>query len=359
MHFAFTEEQEALRRAARQFLAEYASSKRVRQAMASTLGYDPEVWQLISRDLGWPALIIPEEYGGAGGTSIELAAIMEEAGRALLCAPLFSTVCLATNAILLNGSEAQKRSWLPKIAAGEVIATVAWLDSVKATPTARGFTLNGVKEFVTDGATADLLIVQADLQGDDSLFLVRGDAAGLERKPYSTLDQTRRQASLRFRDVTVSAEDRLSGSLVATLHRAAIALAAEQVGGAERCLEMAVDYAKTRQQFGRPIGSFQAIKHKCAEMAMRVESARSAAYYAAWAATEEPADLHLAQAIAKVYCSETYFHCASENIQIHGGIGFTWEHDAHLYFKRAKSSEILLLPPSEHRRVITRKLVGA
>jgi alkylation response protein AidB-like acyl-CoA dehydrogenase len=327
--------------------------------MASPEGFDRDVWRMVAQDLGWSALIIPEEYGGAGGTYVELSAIMEEAGRALLCAPLFSTVCLATNALLIGGSEEQKRRWLPRIASGELTATLAWFDRATATQTASGYLLNGVKEFVTDGASADLIIVEADLAGDDvSLFLVRSDAPGLKREPYVTMDQTRRQAAVTFKDVVVPESDRMDANVRRPLERAAVALAAEQVGGAERCLEMAVDYAKARVQFNRPIGSFQAIKHRCAEMALRVESARSAAYYAAWVAAEEPDELEAAAAMAKAYCSETYFQCASENIQVHGGIGFTWEHDAHLYFKRAKSSEVLLNTPSQHRERIASRVLG-
>jgi alkylation response protein AidB-like acyl-CoA dehydrogenase len=360
MHFAFTAEQEAFRRSARQFLAEHSSSAQLRKAMASPDGFDREVWRHIAQELGWTALIVPDEYGGAGGTAVDLAAIMEEAGRALLCAPLFSTVCLATNTLLLNGSDELKREYLPRIAAGELIATVAWQNRAAARRAPGGFLLRGQKSFVTDGAVADLVIVQADVEGAGrAFFLVPGDAMGLERTSLSTMDRTRRQAELRFQNVFVPEVNHFEGSLSRVLSHAGVALACEQVGGAERCLDMAVEYAKTRIQFNRPIGSFQAIKHKCAEMALRVESARSAAYYAAWAASEDPTELESASSMARVYCSEAYFHCASENIQIHGGIGFTWEHDAHLYFKRAKSSEILLGELNRHRGWIARQVVGS
>jgi alkylation response protein AidB-like acyl-CoA dehydrogenase len=378
MHFAFTDEQEALRRSARQFLTEYSSSARVRKAMASPLGYDPEVWQRISQDLGWPALIIPEEYGGAGGTYVDLAAIMEETGRALLCSPFFSTVCLATNAILIGGSEEQKRSYLPRIAAGELIATVALAEAPTdssgelfqplgtRTHVRRAgdqWILNGTKSFVIDGHAAELLLVLAH-QGEEkapeaaelTLLAVPSDAPGVERQPLTTMDATRRQATLTFRDVhlpltaAIGTPGKARSTAWAVVDRAIAALAAEQVGGAERCLEMATDYAKTRVQFNRPIGSFQAIKHKCADMLLLVESARSAAYYAAWSASQPDEDNALAAAEAKVYCSDAYFQCASENVQIHGGVGFTWEYDAHLYFKRAQSSRQLLGSPDVHRQ---------
>jgi alkylation response protein AidB-like acyl-CoA dehydrogenase len=192
-----------------------------------------------------------------------------------------------------------------------------------------------------------------------SLFAVEGDASGLTRTPLSTMDQTRKQARLEFSGTParlIGGEGAAAGALARTLDLAAVALAAEQVGGAQRCLDMSVEYAKTRIQFGRPIGSFQAIKHKCADMLLEVESAKSAAYYAGWAAAEDSDELPVVASLAKSYCSEAYFHAAAENIQIHGGIGFTWEHDAHLYFKRAKSSELLLGDPSYHRELLAQRI---
>ena len=377
MDFAFTEEQQALRRTVRHFLASASSSKAVRAAMATEEGWDRETWQRLGAELGLTSLIIPEAYGGAGLGHVELVAVMEEMGRALVCAPFLSTVCLATSAILLAGSEAQKRELLPGIAAGETTATLAYTEAngrwdagaIEAVVRCDhgDYLLTGVKTFVLDGHTADLLLVAArapETAGEEgvSLFAVPAGAAGLTRRALPTMDLTRKQAELRLDGVRVPASARLgeeghaSRALARTLDLAAIALSAEQVGGAERCLEMAVEYAKTRVQFGRPIGSFQAIKHKCADMLVRTESARSASYYAGWAAATDAPDLAAAAALAKVYCSEAYFHCASENIQIHGGIGFTWEHDAHLYFKRARASEQLFGDPAYHRERVAREM---
>jgi alkylation response protein AidB-like acyl-CoA dehydrogenase len=378
MRFAFTEEQEALRESARVFLADHSSGDQVRAAMSSDIGYDPALWRRIAQDLGWPAVIVPEQYGGLGLGYVELIALMEEMGAALLCAPFFSTVCLAGNALIAAADEAQKQAYLPAIAAGECIATLAfteaggrWDGGDVATVAGRdadGFVLDGTKTFVSDGHVADLFLVVARLAGTSgndglSVFAVAADSAGLTRRPLVTMDQTRRQAEIRLDRVRVGASALIGEEgnawpfLSDTLDRAAIALAAEQVGGAQRCLDLAVRYAKERVQFGRPIGSFQAIKHKCADMMLRVESARSAAYYAGWAASVGDAELPVLAALAKSYCSDAYFHCAAECIQIHGGVGFTWEYDPHLYFKRAKSSEVLLGSPTYHRELVARALL--
>jgi alkylation response protein AidB-like acyl-CoA dehydrogenase len=377
MRFAFDEEQEALRSAARSFLANYSSPARVRQAMETDRGYDPDVWSRIGAELGWPSVIIPEEYGGSGLTSVELVGLMEEMGRALLCAPFFSSVCLAANALLLGGSEEQKRDHLPGIAAGKTIATVAhtgpkgrWdASGIEAVARRDGgdFILNGTRTFVVDGHTADLLVVAARSDGSEgdagiSLFIVRADAAGIERRLLPTMDQTRKQAEVRLRDVRVPASELMGDEgggwpiLRKTFDLAAVALSAEQVGGAEKCLDMSVAYAKERVQFGRPIGSFQAIKHKCADMLLRVESARSASYYAGWAAAQDEDQLPVLAALAKAYCSDAYFRCAAESVQIHGGVGFTWEYDVHLYFKRAKSSETFLGDAAYHRELVAQRI---
>jgi alkylation response protein AidB-like acyl-CoA dehydrogenase len=377
MRFAFTEEQEALRAAARTFLESHSSAARVREAMETERGYDPAVWRRIGAELGWPSVIIPEAYGGAGLGYVELVGLMEEMGRALLCAPFFSSVCLAANVLLLGGSEAQKVAHLPRIAAGEATATVAHAEpqgrwdpaGIEATARRAGdaFTLSGTKSFVIDGHTADLLDVAARRDGSRaeegvSLFLVPGDAPGVERRLLPTMDQTRKQAEVHLRDVRVPAAALVGAEgqgwdvLGRTLDLAAVALAAEQVGGAQRCLDLSVAYAKERVQFGRPIGSFQAIKHTCADMLLRVESARSASYYAGWAAAVGEDELPALASLAKAYCSEAFFHCAAESIQIHGGVGFTWEYDVHLYFKRARSSETLLGDPAYHRERVARRI---
>jgi alkylation response protein AidB-like acyl-CoA dehydrogenase len=386
MRFAFTEEQEALRRTVRQFLSLCSSPDRVRAAMATEAGFDPETWRRVAAELGLTSLIIPEAHGGAGLGHVELALVMEEMGRALFCAPFFSTIALAANALVLAGGYdgghpqtpgAQRDELLPAIAAGSATATLAYTEAngrwdaraVEAIAARDGgdYLITGVKTFVIDGHTADYLLVAARAPGTFgaegvSLFVVPAGAEGVFRRPLPTMDATRKQAEIRLDRVRVPASSLLGGeglgwSVIAeTLDLACIALSAEQVGGMQRCLDMAVDYAKVRVQFGRPIGSFQAIKHKCADMLLRTESARSASYYAGWAAATRAPDRTAAAATAKAYCSDAYFFCAAENIQIHGGIGFTWEHDAHLYFKRARASEALFGDATYHRERVAKEI---
>jgi len=369
MNFAFSEEQEELRRAVRRFLEEKSPETEVRRLMETTEGYDPAVWSQMADQLGLQSLIIPEEYGGSGFSYVELIVVLEEMGAALLCAPFFSTVALASNAVLTSGDESAKKYLLPGLASGETTGTLAITEdngrwdfggvTLAAKPSADGWVLNGHKMFVLDGYTAGLVLAVARTDSGLSLFGVKGDADGLTKTPLTTMDQTRKQARLEFADTPawlIGTEGGAEPGLAKTLDLAAVALAAEQVGGAQRCLDNAVEYAKTRIQFGRPIGSFQAIKHKCADMLLEVESAKSAAYYAGWAAAEDSDELPVVASLAKSYCSEAYFHAAAENIQIHGGIGFTWEHHAHLYFKRAKSSELLLGDPAYHRELLAQRI---
>ena len=369
MNFAFSEEQEELRRSVRRFLEDKSPETEVRRLMETTEGYDPAVWTQMAQQLGLQGLTIPEEYGGSGFSYVELIVVLEEMGRALLCAPYYATVGLAANALLASGDDAAKKEFLPGIASGETIATLAFTEdsgrwdedgiTLEATKTGDGWTLSGHKMFVFDGHTANLIIVAARSGGAVSLFAVDGSASGLTRTPLSTMDQTRKQARLEFTNTParlIGAEGQGWAVLSKVLDLAAVALAAEQVGGAQKVLEMSVEYAKVRVQFGRPIGSFQAIKHKCADMLLEVESAKSAAYYAGWAAAEDNDELPVVASLAKAYCSDAYFHAAAENIQIHGGIGFTWEHPAHLYFKRAKSSELMLGDPSYHRELLAQRI---
>jgi alkylation response protein AidB-like acyl-CoA dehydrogenase len=365
MNFAFSEEQEELRKTVRSFLEQKSSEAEVRRLMETEEGYDTAVWKQMGEQLGLQGLAIPEEYGGSGYSWIELAIVLEEQGRRLLPAPYFSTVVLAANALLLSGDDAAKKAHLPGIASGETIATLAFTESngrwdeEGITLTADGGKLNGEKMFVLDGHLANLIIVAARSGSGVSLYAVQGDAAGLTKTALSTMDQTRKQAKLEFKDVQgelIGTEGQGWSVLEKVLDLAAVGLANEQVGGAQLVLEMAVQYAKDRIQFGRPIGSFQAIKHKCADMLLEVESAKSAAYYAAWCAAEMNDELPSVASLAKAYCSEAYFHAAAENIQIHGGIGFTWEHPAHLYFKRAKSSELLFGDPTYHRELLAQRI---
>jgi len=369
VNFAFSEEQEELRKSVRRFLEDKSPEAEVRRLMETTEGYDPAVWKQMGEQLGLQGLAIPEEYGGSGYGYVELVVVLEEMGRALLTAPYFSTVALAANALLASGDDAAKKEFLPGIASGETIATLAFTEdsgrwdeggiTLEASGSGSDYTLTGHKMFVIDGHTANLIIVAARTGGGVSLFAVDGSASGLTRTPLTTMDQTRKQARLEFSNTPARLIGTEGGgwqTLGRVLDLAAVALAAEQVGGAQKCLEMSVEYAKVRVQFGRPIGSFQAIKHKCADMLLEVESAKSAAYYAGWAAAEDSDELPVVASLAKAYCSDAYFHAAAENIQIHGGIGFTWEHPAHLYFKRAKSSELLLGDPTYHRELLAQRI---
>ncbi len=369
MNFAFTEDQEELRKTVRAFLEAKSPETAVREQMETEAGFDRAVWAQMGEQMGLQGLHIPEEFGGSGFSYVELGIVLEEMGRALLCAPYFSSVVLAANTLLHSGDDAAKKDYLPGIASGETVATLAYTEpsgkwdesgiTAEAKPSGDGFTITGTKMFVIDGHTADLLIVAAKTAKGTSLFAVDGNASGLTRTALSTMDQTRKQAKLEFADTParlIGVEGEGWNVLTTVLDLAAVGLAAEQVGGAQKVLEMAVEYAKVRVQFGRPIGSFQAIKHKCADMLLEVESAKSAAYYGMWCASEMNDELPSVASLAKAYCSEAYFHATAENIQIHGGIGFTWEHPAHLYFKRAKSSELLFGDPTYHRELLAQRI---
>lgn len=364
MTFAMTDEQMMLRDTVRALIEDRSPSARVREVMESESGVDGDLWTAMAA-MGLPGLHIPEEFGGAGFTTLEMGIVLEELGRGVVPVPYFSSIVLGATAVMMAGSAEQKAAVLPGVAAGEVRLALAiteegrsWEPSdiaLEATADGDSFVLHGTKSYVIDGHTADILIVSAREGSGVSLFLVPADVPKLGRHRMETMDMTRQQAVIDFAGVRVAASGRLgeAGSGTATLDGlydvAAAMLAFEQVGGAQRCLEMSVDYAKDRLQFGRPIGSFQAIKHKCADMLVQVESARSSAYYAGWAAAVDQDELMVAAPTAKAYCSDAYFACAAENIQVHGGIGFTWEHDAHLYFKRAKTSQLLFGDSAEWR----------
>jgi alkylation response protein AidB-like acyl-CoA dehydrogenase len=344
--------------------------------MDSEDGTDEKVWSYAGAQLGLQGIAIPEQYGGAGFTFIEQAIVLEELGAALYPGPYLASAVLAATGLLASSDEAAKQDLLPGIASGETVATLAFTeDNGSWEPDAIGlagserdgrWVLDGHKSFVLDGHTADLILVVARTNDGLSLFSVQPDADGqpgaqpdgLTRKELATLDQTRRLARLEFSSVParlIGAPGEADAILDRTLDVAAIAQAAEQLGGAQRALDMAVSYAKIRHQFGRPIGSFQAIKHRCADLLLEVESLRSAVGYAAAAVAEYSAEVPVVAALVKALASDTYFHVAAENIQIHGGIGFTWEHDAHLYFKRAKACELFLGDASYHReRLATR-----
>lgn len=373
MNFAFSEEQEMLRDTARRFLDDKAGSEVVRDLMETEAGFDEGLWQEIAMQ-GWQSMAIPEQYGGAGFSFLEQAILMEEMGRSLFPVPFLSSIVLGADLVLTAGTEEQKQAILPGVASGEVRLAVAHLEAdgrwdatgieMIATRDGEDLVLDGAKSFVVDGHTAHAFVVvvrtDSSSSGADgiSLVVVPADADGIETQRIETMDQTRKQAEVAFSDVRVPASAILGepgagwSALQQTLSRAIVAVAFEQVGGAQQCLDMSVEYAKVRIQFGRPIGSFQAVKHKCADMLVEVESAKSAAYYAGWAASVGDEDLAVAAPLAKSYCSEAYSHVAGENIQVHGGIGFTWEHDAHLFFKRAKTDELLFGAPAAHRAAL-------
>jgi alkylation response protein AidB-like acyl-CoA dehydrogenase len=374
VNFAFSDEQEELRRTIRRFCEERSASSEVRRLMDTPEGYDEVAWKQMAEELALQGIHVPEEYGGQGFSFVELGIVLEEFGRSLFPTPYFSSVALAANALLNAGSEADKRELLPGIAGGERIATLALSEpsgkweadaiSTEATPDGDAYRLTGTKSYVTDGATASLILVAARLPGTSrndgiGVFAVEGDADGLSRTALDTIDRTRKQAKLELEDVRARGVGKVGSAwpaLQKTLDQVAVCLSAEMVGGADRCLEMAVRYAKERVQFGRPIGQFQAVKHRCANMLLQVESARTASYYALWTAAGDDEELSLVAPLAKAFCSEAYFTCASDNIQVHGGIGFTWEHDAHLYFRRAKSSELLFGDAAYHRTRLADRL---
>ena len=361
MNFAFSEEQEQLRTFVRQFLEEKSSEEAVREQMATEKGYDDAVWSQMSEQMGLPGLIIPEAHGGQGYSYVELIVVLEEMGRSLLCAPYFSSVVLAANTLIHAGDDTAAAAHLPGIASGETTATLAFTEengrwdesaiTMSATAAGDGYTLDGTKMYVIDGHTAGLILVAARTGAGVSLFAVEADAAGLTRTPLATMDQTRKQAKLEFSATPATLIGTDGGGwpvLERVLDLAAVGLAAEQVGGAQMCLDMAVEYAKVRVQFGRPIGSFQAIKHRCADMLVALEHARTVAWHAA-ATIDDPVEAAISVPLAKSVCSDAAMRAAGDTIQIHGGIGFTWEHDAHLYFKRAKATSLLFGSIDHHR----------
>ncbi len=369
MDLTFTSEHRALRSSVRQFLERSCPEPEVRRVMDTAAGCDPTVWKQLCDELALTSLAIPEEFGGTGCGPVETGIVFEEMGRAMFCGPYFATVALAANLLQSLGDRQAMATYLPRIASGNTVATVALAErscrwdaegiTVAALPSSDGWRLDGHKLFVVDGCLADLILVVARTAGGISVFAVDGIAPRLERTPMTTIDQTRKLASLHLDNVAgvlLGEEGRAWPAVSRTIDLAAVALAAEQVGGAERVLEMAADYARTREQFGRPIGSFQAIKHRCADMLVEVESARSMAYYAMWAGAEASGELPVAASLAKAFCSEAFAGVAAGNIQVHGGIGFTWEHPAHIYFKRAKTSQVLFGDPAYHRELAARRL---
>ncbi len=372
MDFGFSEEQEMLRQSARDFLGKECPMTYVRKMMEDDRGFTDEQWRKMA-ELGWTGLVLPEEHGGAGLTFVDLVVVLEEMGRVVLPGPFFSTVVVGGVALAEAGSAAQKQELLPKLAAGRLRVTLAQLEpsarwdaegiALEAKGGSGGYTLSGTKLFVPDAHTADVLIVAGRVPGSKgadgvSLFLVDAKAAGVKTTLLKTMDQTRKLCEVVLENVRVPADGVLGEPgkgwklLDRIVDRGKVGLCAEMCGGAQKVLEMSVEYAKVREQFGRPIGSFQAIQHKCANMLVEVESSKSATYYAAWAVANDVAEAPLAAAMAKAYVSDAYRHTAGEGIQIHGGIGFTWEHDMHIYFKRAKSSEVTFGDATWNRELV-------
>ena len=370
MRFSFSAEQDEFRTSLRRALEARSTTKDVRRLMATEQGFDPEGWKKLNQEMGLTAVLIPEAYGGAGFGYGELGIVLEEMGRNLLCAPFFSTAALATAAILNSGTEDQKKALLPAIAAGDVSATFAFSEdsglndaasvAMTATPSGSGYKLDGTKSFVLDGHTADLIVVLARKPGSKgeeglSFFTVDGKAAGLDRRLLKTMDETRKLARLRFKGVDaklLGAEGKAAAPFAKTLQQAIVCLANEMVGGAERLREDALDYVKMRMQFGRSIASFQTTKNKAADMLVDVEMAKSTAYYAAAALDEGDADLATVASLSKAMAADAYLQTAIHAVQMHGGIGFTWDNDTHLWFKRAKSSEILFGDANYHRELM-------
>ena len=372
MRFGLSPEQEELRASTRRLMVEAAASADTLRRSGIMSQYDPKLWNTMA-DLGLPGLHIPEAYGGQGFGLIELMVVLEETGRVLLAGPLFATACLAANAILCAGSDRQKREFLPRLASGATLGTMAGpqtlvSDGDNVIAKAAGgnglYRLTGSRRFVVDGLLAELMIVAATVPsegGTAGLFVIDARNPSIRRNAVSALDLTRDYADVDFEDAPgTRLGDAGSGgaALVKAQERAIICLCAEMLGGAEACLDMSVQYARVRTQFGRTIGSFQAIKHKCADVLVDVESARAVTYYAGWTAENNTAELGLAASVSKSVTSEAFFRAASENIQIHGGVGFTWEHPAHLYFRRAQACSTLFGDSAYHRELVAREVLA-
>ncbi|MGH8070080.1 MAG: acyl-CoA dehydrogenase family protein [Candidatus Entotheonellia bacterium] len=370
MDFGFSEQQDLLRASARQFLERECPPDVVRRLSDTPQGYSADLWQKMA-ELGWMGLVLPATYGGSGLSFVDLTILMEEMGRVLLPAPFFSSVALGALTLLETGSNEQRQHMLPRLARGEVKVCVALLEadgsydprgiSMRASIRGNRATLNGTKLFVADAHVSDYVICVArtrrgrDPESGLSLFMLDMTSPDIACTPLIGMDQTRRFSEVSFARVSVSLESMLGGrdtawpSLQRALDKATVALCAEMVGGAEKAMEMCVEYGKARVQFGRQIGGFQAVKHKIADMKVWVENAKSVVYYAAWALDSDAPEASRAASMAKAYCSEMYTRVTADGVQVHGGIGFTWDHNMHLYFKRAKSSEVLLGNATWHR----------
>jgi alkylation response protein AidB-like acyl-CoA dehydrogenase len=374
LDFGFSDEQEMLRQSARALLEKECPSGVVRRLMDDERGYDPALWKKFA-ELGWLGMAIPEEFGGAGLSYVDLVLVLEEMGAVVLPSPFIWTVMFA-EAVNRAGSADQKKQFLPAISEGKLVATLAWQEpsgswnlngiAMAAKPDRTDFVLDGVKLFVNDGHIADYFLVAARSggSGEDgiTLFAIDAKRSGITITPLKTMDQTRKLAEVKFSGLRASAADVVGSvgtgwkTLTGVIDRGKLMLAAEMMGGAQHVLDMTVDYAKVRVQFGRPIGGFQAVQHKCANMMVDVEGAKSAVYYASWALSNDHPESALAAAVAKAAASDAYRRVSAEGIQLHGGIGFTWDHDLHLYFKRAKSAEFTFGDASWNRELVAQAI---
>jgi alkylation response protein AidB-like acyl-CoA dehydrogenase len=367
VYFELNDEQRAIKSTARDFLAARYKSERTRELAESEQGFERSDWEEMA-GLGWPGLALPEEWGGQGLGIVELAVLFEELGYALAPSPLLSNT-LAGLVLAAAGSDEQKERWLRPLASGEVRGAVALFDAgtpavpgqfaMEAKADGDGLVLDGEKVLVMDAASADFLLVAT---ADGRRHLVERGAEGIAVKPEASIDLTRRLHSIRFDGVRVAPEATLAGDradYLPVLWRACVALAAESTGIAQRTMEMAVSYAKDRQQFGRPIGAYQAVSHRCAQMLLETENSRSAVYGAAWAADADPDSLPLAAAMAKAYASDAGWRVPDASIQVHGGIGFTWEHDLHFFLKRGKANAVTFGDAKWHRERVADLVLAA
>ena len=372
MNFGLTETQQTLKKTTRQFLTAECPPAEVRRLMETETAFDAALWSKMAEQ-GWTGIIFPEEYGGIGMGMVEMAAVLEEMGRALLPGPFLSTVLLAGSAIAHAGTESQKQRYLTAICQGSAKATLAILeegaswstDSVHlhASGSAGGYVLKGRKLFVPDAGVADFLVCAARLRGDLALFIVPAGTHGVNIKATPAIDATRKLCEVILDSVIVpqagllAIGDRAEAAVEHAFAVSTVGLVAEMVGGMQRLLDVSVEYAKTRKQFGRPIGQFQAVQHMCADMLLMTESSRSAVYYAAWAMGEDESAASAAVSVAKAYASDAYREVGNRAIQVHGGMGFTWENDVHLYYRRAKASEIAFGDATWHRGRLAKQVI--
>jgi alkylation response protein AidB-like acyl-CoA dehydrogenase len=373
MHFGLTETQQAIKNSARQFLAAECPMAEVRRLMETETAFDSALWSKFAEQ-GWTGIIFPEKYDGFGLGMVEMAAALEEMGRALAPGPFISSVLLAGTLLENAGSDGQKQKYLGAICRGEARSTLALLETsaswdldavqLEATSTPNGtYLLHGEKLFVPDAEGADFLLVAVRVEGELAVLIVPGNTPGVERTPTPGVDLTRRLYRVSFRNVETAAGNllccgkRARQGLEAAFNVGCLGLVAEMVGGIQRLVDMTVTYAKTRQQFGRPIGAFQAVQHQCVDMLILLEGSRSALYYAAWALSNNDPAASTAISVAKAYASEAYREAGNRAIQVHGGMGFTWENDAHLYYRRAKASESMFGDAAYHRERIAQWLI--